>query len=69
MDANDSLRAEARRLMGFEEADGDFVEVLGFGPKLLVQDLDEDQLALLRLSFNLNPAMVARVVGWKRSSW
>lgn len=66
---NDSLRAEARRLMGFEEADEDFVQVLSFTPHLSVQDFDEDKLGLLRLSFNLNPAMVAKVISWKRSRW
>lgn len=68
-DSNNPSRAEARRLMGFEEADEDFVRVLSFTPDLLVQDFDEDKLGLLRLSFNLNPAMVAKVVAWKRSNW
>ncbi|CAM9628063.1 unnamed protein product [Ectocarpus sp. 12 AP-2014] len=68
-DANTSFRAEARRLMGFEESDEAFVRVLGFAPDLLVEDFDEDKLMLLRHSFNLNPAMVARVVAWDRARW
>lgn len=68
-DFNNTLRAEARRLMGFEEADEDFVRILGFTPDLMIEDLDEDKLGLLRLSFNLNPATVARVDAWKRSRW
>lgn len=68
-DANNSFRAEARRLMGFEESDEAFVRVLGFAPDLLVEDFDEDKLMLLRHSFNLNPAMVARVVAWDRARW
>lgn len=68
-DANISFRDEARRLMGFEEADEQFVRILKLNPPLKVEDFDEDKLMLLRLSFNLNPAMVARVVAWERARW
>lgn len=68
-DSNNPFRAEARSLMGFEEAEEDFVQILSFTPDLLVEDFEEDKLGLLRLSFNLNPAMVAKVVAWKRSRW
>lgn len=68
-DYNSSSRAAAGRLMGMDEAAGGFARVLGSDPKLLVEDLDEGKLGLLRLSFNFNPAMVARVTAWNRSQW
>lgn len=70
MDSNNFSRATAgRRLMGMDEADEGFLQVLGSNPPLLVEDFDEDKLGLLRLSFNLNPAMVATVTAWRRALW
>eukprot|EP00903_Cladosiphon_okamuranus_P022759 g20951.t1 len=66
---SDRVGTEARRLMGFEEADDEFLRILSLPPQLLVEDFHEDRLMLLRLSFNLNPATVARVMRWKRSHW
>lgn len=59
----------ARRLLGMEEADDKFITIVCLEPELKVEDFDEDKLGLMTLSFNLNPAMVARVSAWRRSSW
>lgn len=70
MDSNSFSRATAgRRLMGMDEADDGFLRVLGSDPPLLVEDFHEDKLGLLRLTFNLNPAMVATVTAWQRAQW
>ena len=62
-------RAAARRLMGMDEEYTGFIQLLSSEPKLVVADFDEDNLGLLRLSINLNPAMVARVISWSRSKY
>ena len=59
----------ARRLMGMDEAYAGFFHILASEPKLVVGDFDERKLGLLRLSINLNPAMVARVTSWIRSKY
>ncbi|CAM9597767.1 unnamed protein product [Scytosiphon promiscuus] len=64
-----SRAAAGRRLMGMDEADDGFLRVLRSDPPLLIEDFHEDKLGLLRLSFNLNPAMVATVTAWQRAQW
>ena len=51
-----------------EEYEG-FSQLLDSYPKLSVADFEEDKLGLLRLSINLNPAMVAKVTSWSRSKY
>lgn len=57
----------AHRLMGMDGEYADFCQLLKSKPYLVVEDFDERQLGLLRLSINLSPAMVARVTSWGRS--
>ena len=59
----------ARRLMGMDEDYAGFFYLLDSEPKLIVGDFDEAKLGLLRLSINLNPAMVSRVTSWSRSKY
>ena len=61
--------AGARRLMGMDEDYESFIQLLSSEPKIVVGDFDEDKLGLLRLSINLNPAMVAKVTSWSRSKY
>lgn len=65
--SNSYSLAAARRLLGMDESDMSFSKVLDREPHILVEDFDEDKLGLLRLSFNLNPAMVTKVMAWNRS--
>lgn len=65
--SNSYSLAAARRFLGMDESDIKFTTVLRCKPDILVEDFDEEKLGLLRLSFNLNPAMVAKVMAWNRS--
>lgn len=57
----------AHKLLGMDGEYEDFCQLLKSKPYLVVKDFDERHLGLLRLSINLNPAMVARVTSWGRS--
>lgn len=59
----------ARKLLGMDESDYTMLRVLQSTPPLLLEDFDEDKLGLVGLSFNLNPALVAKVAAWTRSCW
>lgn len=61
IDFTSDSRVAAHRLMGMDEECTGFFRLLKSRLLLEVGDLDEDKLGLLRLSINLNPAMVARV--------
>ena len=61
--------AGARRLMGMDEDYAGFFHLLDSEPTLIIGDFDEGKLGLLRLSINLNPAMVAKVTSWSRSKY
>ena len=69
VDFDSSSRITARRLIGMDEEYEGFSQLLGSQPTLTVADFEEDGLGLLRLSINLNPAMVARVTTWCRSKY
>lgn len=69
MDFSSYSRVAARRLMGMDEEYTGFFRLLSLKPNLVVADFDEDKLGLLRLSINLNPAMVARVTSSGRSKY
>lgn len=64
-------RSAARRLLGMDESDQAFLQLLRATPLLCVGDFMErpDNVGLLRFSFNLNPAMVATVGAWVRSEF
>lgn len=68
-DFDSSSRIAARRLIGMDEEYEGFSQLLDSHPKLSVADFEEDKLGLLRLSINLNPAMVAKVTSWSRSKY
>ena len=68
-DFDSSSRIAARRLIGMDEEYEGFSQLLDSYPKLSVADFEEDKLGLLRLSINLNPAMVAKVTSWSRSKY
>lgn len=59
----------ARRHLSMDESDEGIIRFLESAPQLRVQDFLEKNLGLLRLSFNLNPAMVASVSSWTRANW
>lgn len=59
----------ARRLLGMDESDDTILRILKSAPPLLLEDFDEDKLGLVGLSFNLNPALVAKISSWTRSCW
>lgn len=65
--SNSYSLAAARRLLGMDESDMKFGTVVSCKPDILVEDFEEEKLGLRRLSFNLNPAMVAKVMAWQRS--
>lgn len=56
-----SWTAAARRHLDMDESDEGILRFLDSTPQLRVQDFHEQDLGLLRLSFNLNPAMVTSV--------
>lgn len=59
----------ARRHLSMDESDEGILKFLTAKPQLRVQDFQEQNLGLLRLSFNLNPAMMASVSSWTRANW
>lgn len=59
----------ARRLLGMDESDDEILRILASAPRLVVEDFADDKLGFVGLSFNLSPALVARVAAWTRSCW
>lgn len=62
---------ETARLLRNDESEQTFVRLLGSTPPLMLADFREDEegLGISRLSFNINPAVVAKGTAWLRLQW
>lgn len=52
-----------------DESEHTFGRILDSTPEIMLCDFQEDGLGIPSLSFNLNPAVVAKVSAWLRLRW
>lgn len=61
--------AESARMLRMDESEHAFIQLLGSAPLITLDDFREDSLAISSHSFNLSPAVVAKVTAWLRLRW